>query len=162
MLDKQFARGYYACKGADCMTIKEAAVHYGVSTQAIYQRVSKAGKKAKDITNAKTGDLTSDGESLLASWFTNEVAADVETSCKRCKELEMEIASLKAEKAALQVQVAEIQKDKDRLYSLLNQAQQTAQALSLARIGSSSTAGTLPLWERVKVFFMGSQANKDD
>ena len=27
------------------MTIKEAAAHYGVSTQAIYQRIAKAGKK---------------------------------------------------------------------------------------------------------------------
>lgn len=143
------------------MTIKEAAALYGVSTQAIYQRITKAGKKAKDITNAKTGDLTEAGAELLSSWFTNEQSQDTEKPCEHCKELERQIAALQADKESLQAQINSLQTDKDRLYALLNQAQQTAQALTVARIGGGSVESTPPLWERIKVFVMGNQGHKE-
>ena len=61
------------------MTIKEAAAHYGVSTQAIYQRIAKAGKKSKELTNRETGELTEEGADLLATWFTNSQPVEVES-----------------------------------------------------------------------------------
>ena len=143
------------------MTIKEAASLYGVSTQAIYQRITKAGKKAKDITNAKTGDLTEAGEELLSSWFTNEQSQDTEKPCDHCKELGRQIAALQADKESLQAQIISLQTDKDRLYTLLNQAQQTAQALTVARIGAVNRSGTPPLWERIKIFVMGDKTQKE-
>lgn len=139
------------------MTIKEAASLYGVSTQAIYQRIAKNGKKAKEITNPQTGDLTDNGAALLASWFTNDQTKEVGKACSRCKELEKDIAALQAEKQSLQDQLTAMQADKERLYSLLNQAQQTAQALTLARIGGQSKKEVRPIWERFRVFIMGEK-----
>lgn len=145
------------------MTIKEAAAFYGVSPQAIYQRLTKAGKKTKDVTNHANGELTTDGAELLESWFTNQTNQEQPKQTNDCKALENEISVLQAEKkalqaenAALQVQVNSLQADKDRLYTLLNQAQQTAQALTLARIGSS-TEKKRPIWERLKVFVIGEK-----
>lgn len=115
------------------MTIKEAAAQYGVSTQAIYQRLAKAGKKAKDITEPKTSDLTPDGEELLASWFATSAEPDSKAECKRCQLLEREIEGLQTLVAALQDRIQAERADKERLYILLNQAQQ-AQAVTIARL----------------------------
>lgn len=134
------------------MTIKEAAAHYGVSTQAIYQRIAKAGKKTKELTNRENGELTEEGEELLASLFTNELTSKPESVCNQCKQLE----ALQASNAALQAQIDELQKDKDRLYTLLAQAQQTAQALTVARL-TAPEKKTAPLWERLKVFVIGEK-----
>lgn len=112
------------------MTIKEAAALYGVSTQAIYQRIAKAGKSADKLTQGKPRQLTEEGESLLAQWFTNPPQAD----CKHCQELEKEKASLQALCDSLQAQLKTAEEDKQRLYTLLAQAQQTAQTLVVARI----------------------------
>lgn len=137
------------------MTIKEAAKAYGVSTQAIYKRLQTVGKKAQDVTNRANGDLTDEGADLLATWFcnldnqTNQKPTNCTNSCK-------ELATLQAENKALQEQVARLQTDKDRLYSLLNQAQQTAQALTLARLGSGAEKKR-PIWERMKTFIMGDE-----
>lgn len=138
------------------MTIKEAAAAYGVSTQAIYQRVAKTGKKTKDITNRQTGELTEEGRQLLATWFANETKQETTKECDNCKALKTAISGLQAENKSLQAQIASLQADKDRLYTLLNQAQQTAQALTLARIGSGQTK-TRPIWERLRVFVMGEK-----
>jgi predicted nuclease with TOPRIM domain len=148
------------------MNIKEAAAAYGVSTQAIYQRIAKAGKKAKDLTNRETGDLTDDAEALLASWFASEPIKEGKSVCNHCKELQSEkdalqaeLKALQAENQALQSQLALMQTDKDRLYTLLNQAQQMAQALTVARIGEQRRREARPLWERVRVFVMGEKAD---
>lgn len=142
------------------MTIKEAAAFYGVSTQAIYQRIAKAGKKSKELTNGKTGELTGEGEALLSTWFTNDKPPEVDKECKHCKALNEEIAQLKAEKIALQAQLATITEDKEKLFKLLNQAQQSVQALSVASVGGRLYGGTPPLWERVKIFFIGDKQKK--
>lgn len=131
------------------MTIKEAAAHYGVSTQAIYQRIAKAGKKTKELTNRENGELTEEGEELLASLFTNELQSKSESVCNQCKQLE-------ATNAALQAQIDELQRDKDRLYALLAQAQQTTQALTVARLAAPEKKNA-PLWERVRAFVTGEK-----
>lgn len=134
------------------MTIKEAASSYGVSTQAIYQRIAKAGKKAKDITEGKNAELTQEGLSLLATWFENDQPQEVEKPCQRCQLLERENASLQALNESLQAQLQNMQEDKERLYTLLSQAQQT-QAMTLARL----PAGKDSLWQRMKKRITGSQ-----
>lgn len=112
------------------MTVKEAAALYGVSTQAIYQRIAKAGKSVDILTHGKPRQLTEDGEGLLAQWFTNTQQVD----CKHCQELEKEKAALQALCDSLQAQLKTTEEDKQRLYTLLAQAQQTTQTLVVARI----------------------------
>lgn len=126
------------------MTIKEAAALYGVSTQAIYQRIAKAGKKARDLTEGKTAELTQEGEELLATIFATEKAPQ-EKPCENCKALERENAALQTLVTALQGQLATAQEDKERLYTLLSQAQQT-QALTLARLPAENQS----LWQRMR------------
>lgn len=139
------------------MTIKEAAAHYGVSTQAIYQRIAKAGKKSKDITNRETGELTEEGADLLATWFTNSQPVEVESSCKRCKELQAQTDALIATNAALQSQIDALERDKDRLYMLLAQEQKTTQALTAARLTAPEQKKTPPIWQRMKTFIVGER-----
>ena len=50
------------------MTISEAATLYGVSTQAIYKRLSKNGHDIKTLKTA-SGALTEEGEKLLEQLF---------------------------------------------------------------------------------------------
>lgn len=139
------------------MTIKEAAAHYGVSTQAIYQRIAKAGKKSKDITNRENGELTEEGADLLATWFTNSQPVEVESSCKHCKELQAQIDVLTATNATLQSQIDTLERDKDRLYMLLAQEQKTTQALTAARLTAPEQKKTPPLWQRMKTFVIGDK-----
>lgn len=127
------------------MTIKEASSLYGVSTQAIYQRIAKAGKKARDLTEGKTAELTPDGAELLESWFATDQQPEQEKPCENCKALEREIAALQTLVTALQDQLATAQADKERLYTLLSQAQQT-QALALARLPAENQS----LWQRMR------------
>lgn len=134
------------------MKIKEAAAMYGISTQALYQRIAKTGKKTKDLTNGANGDLTEEGESLLASWFCKQT----EEPCTHCKELQAKIDLLESDIKSLQAALQAANLDKDRLYSLLAAAQQTAQALTVARITAENKAGIL---QRVKDFFTGTKAN---
>lgn len=126
------------------MTIKEAAALYGVSTQAIYQRIAKANKELKDLTQGKPRQLTEEGEALLAQWFTNAQP----TECKRCQELETEKNALQALCDSLQTQLKAAEEDKLRLYTLLAQAQQTTQTLVAARLeaGENDRRG---LWRRL-------------
>ena len=142
------------------MTIKEAAAHYGVSTQAIYQRIAKAGKKSKDITNRENGELTEEGADLLATWFANvqssefaNVGKQTKADESKCMQMLAQIEALTAEKAALQEQIAELQRDKDRLYTLLAQEQ----ALAMARLPAPEQKKTPPLWQRVKTFVIGEK-----
>lgn len=136
----------------DMMTIKEAAAEYGVSTQAIYQRIAKSGKKAKDITEGKNADLTSEGVELLASWFCNDQPQELDRPCQRCQLLERENAALQALNKSLQDQIDAAQADKDRLYTLLSQAQQT-QAITVARLPDGKDS----FWSRIKKRLNGHQ-----
>ena len=137
------------------MTVKEAAALYGVSTQAIYQRLAKAGKKAKDVTTGKNADLTEEGEAFLSECFAIDArgtAPTVEKVCNRCKELESEIAALKQINKALQAQIETAEADKEHLRALLAQEQQLAsqaqqlQALTLARLPGEKAS----IWQKVK------------
>lgn len=132
------------------MKIKEAATLYGISTQALYQRIAKAGKKTKELTDSTTGELTEEGESLLASWFCKQA----EEPCKDCARLQAKVELLEAQNAALQEQLTAANKDKDRLYSLLAAAQQSVQALTVARITAPEKESII---KRFKEFITGKK-----
>lgn len=146
------------------MTIKEAAALYGVSTQAVYQRIAKHGRKARELVNQETRELTEEGAALLGSWFAisdQQETAQESKSCSHCKELETENAALQAENTSLQTQLSIALADKERLYTLLHQAQQTAQALTVARISAGATKPASTIWERLKGVFFTQEHEKE-
>ena len=94
------------------MTIKEAAEHYGVSQQAIYQRLKKAGVNLKTLKNPDTGELTPDGEAVINQLFNQRQPTDSTNLKEQFNELSKEVASLKAENEALKARVRDLEADK--------------------------------------------------
>ena len=139
------------------MTIKELAREYGVSTQAVYKRIAKAGKSVKELTTGQTGELTEEGRDLLATLFTNQQttttnqSTEVERLTAEVERLKKEVERLKKEVENLQTRLNDAQLDKDRLYTLLAAAQQTAQALTVARLAAPAERKTFA--QRVRSIF---------
>lgn len=52
------------------MTIKDAAELYGISTQAVYQRLKKESIDLKRLKDKSTGHLTPDAEVVFCKLFT--------------------------------------------------------------------------------------------
>lgn len=132
------------------MTIKELAREYGVSTQAVYKRIAKAGKSVKELTTGQTGELTEEGRDLLATLFTNQQTTTTNQSTE-VERLTAEVERLKKEVENLQTRLNDAQLDKDRLYTLLAAAQQTAQALTVARLAAPAERKTFA--QRVRSIF---------
>ena len=132
------------------MTIKEAAQQYGVSTQAVYKRIAKAGKSVKELTTGQSGELTEEGLNLLATLFTNQQSTTTNLQ-PEVERLTAEVERLKTEVEYLQTRLNDAQLDKDRLYSLLAAAQQTTQALTVARLTAPEERKTFA--QRVKSMF---------
>lgn len=132
------------------MTIKELAREYGVSTQAVYKRIAKAGKSVKELTTGQTGELTEEGRDLLATLFTNQQTTTPNQSTE-VERLTAEVERLKKEVENLQTRLNDAQLDKDRLYTLLAAAQQTAQALTVARLAAPAERKTFA--QRVRSIF---------
>ena len=132
------------------MTIKELAREYGVSTQAVYKRIAKAGKSVNELTTGQTGELTEEGRDLLATLFTNQQTTTTNQSTE-VERLTAEVERLKKEVENLQTRLNDAQLDKDRLYTLLAAAQQTAQALTVARLAAPAERKTFA--QRVRSIF---------
>lgn len=125
------------------MTIKEAADRYGVSRQAIYQRLKRQGIQIDRLRDTETGELTAEGVAILSNMFTEAEAAPDRTADKEreqidaltaeVKALQDQASSLTAQVATLTAQVAAITDERDFLRRALDQAQQlhamTLQAL---------------------------------
>lgn len=94
------------------MTIKQAAAKYGVSPQAVYQRLKKRNIYVEKLTDKETGELTPDGEIVIDNLFNPEkqpfkansraFAGEQE---KQIKELNLKVAQLELEKKALEEKV---------------------------------------------------------
>lgn len=121
------------------MTIKDAAAKYGVSRQAIYQRLKRQGLQVDALRNPDTGELTADGEAVLSSMFTeaeptqDNAQAQVDTLTTEVNSLREQAAALTAQVDTLTTQLATITEERDFLRRALDQAQQlhamTLQAL---------------------------------
>lgn len=125
------------------MTISEAATLYGVSTQAIYKRLSKNGHDIKTLKTA-SGALTEEGEKLLEQLFdrtsvTGEgdpVTQQARKSTQkkddpRLLQAQKEVERLTALVDGLQKdvnyltdKVKSLEEDKERLHRALDQSQQ--------------------------------------
>lgn len=97
------------------MTIKEAAARYGVSRQAIYQRLKRQGLQVDTLRDPKTGELTPDGEATLSSMFTEAEAAEQTTPDNN----QAQIDALTAERDALRDQVAQLTSQVDTINAQL-------------------------------------------
>lgn len=53
------------------MTVKEYATQNGLSKQAVYKRISRAGYKMAQLTDPTTGELTEVGEEVLQSLYAD-------------------------------------------------------------------------------------------
>ena len=125
------------------MTVQEAALLYGVSKQAIYQRLKAKGYDIKQLKDS-SGSLTEDGESILAQLFdhtsvtgdgdstpqqSRKEPAKQETPSllqaqKRVAELEKQVDGLQREVDFLTKQVDALKEERDYLRRALDQAQQ--------------------------------------
>lgn len=123
------------------MTIREAAALYGISKQAIYQRLKKTGKELDQIRDEKTQELTELGMELVNSIYGKKGGNEQSSVNQSVKEIE----TLKADNARLQEQVnALIEKvealteERDFLRRSLDQSQQL-QAMTLSRLPATPT-----------------------
>lgn len=125
------------------MTISEAATLYGVSTQAIYKRLSKNGHDIKTLKTA-SGALTEEGEKLLEQLFdrtsvtgegdpapqqTRKAVPKKEDPLllqaqKEVERLTALVDGLQKDVNYLTDKVKSLEGDKERLHRALDQAQQ--------------------------------------
>lgn len=143
------------------MTIKEASKKYGVTTQAIYQRIKKSGAKLSTIKDNETGNLTAEGEKLLCELFTKHSiesvnmesgALQVEQGARGLLEqVERERDALRADVSRLEAELrgerelrAAVERERDTLRTALDQSQQL-QAMTLSRIPEPRKT----LWQRL-------------
>lgn len=117
------------------MTIKEAATLYGISPQAVYQRLKAKGYDVKQL-KTKSGDLTPEGESLMEDLFDRaSVTGEGEVEAKKDQgktedSLYIEVEKLKIEVESLKKQVENLKEERDYLRKALDQSQQL-QAMSM-------------------------------
>lgn len=125
------------------MTIQSAAELYGISKQAIYQRLKSKGIDIRQL-KTKAGDLTEEGERILAELFDHSTAASEGEQTKSPSRQEPkkqddtlllqaqeEVRRLTALVESLQKDVDQLTKlnqilseDKERLHRALDQSQQ--------------------------------------
>lgn len=118
------------------MTIKEAAAQYGVSKQAIYQRLKKAGKDLDQIRDAKTGELTEVGRELVNSIYgqnADKGASTVKHDDLQVERMKAEIEALRAENKALNAQLDAARDERDYLRQALDREQQL-HGMTLSRL----------------------------
>ncbi len=97
------------------MTIKQTAELYGVSVQAVYQRINRAGLNIKKLKNADTGELTAEGEEAIKQLFAQHSQVNVDELKTALNDSQRELASLKTENEALKARVHELESERDYL-----------------------------------------------
>lgn len=101
------------------MTIKEASTIYGISTQAIYKRLTKKGYDLKQLKDS-SGNLTEEGERIIDQLFDRvTVTGEGDPTPRPAKKKPDATPSLQAEKevAELKAKVAEMTTEIERLQS---------------------------------------------
>ena len=129
------------------MTVKEFANSYGISAQAVYQKVKDRGIELGQLKDKDGKNLSQEGLSVLASLFTNEVKKVDETD----KEIKDRIRNLEEENALLKAEVSQqkaVMEMKDQLIDTLKsqlEYMQKLQAITLQRIPEQNQT----IWQRL-------------
>ena len=97
------------------MTIKDAAKLYGISTQAVYQRLKKANINLDTLKDKETGEITPDGEAVFGKLFTKHEGQKPESFKSIIETQKQLIASLQKENGELVEKVSKLQKENDDL-----------------------------------------------
>lgn len=133
------------------MTIKDAAEKYGVSKQAIYQRLKKQGIALETIKDPETGELTRDAEAVLFKLYgaddkpkTQNLNSIIQSLKNDNKSLILEVEELKKENQRLSKRIEELAEDKTLLAETLKEAQRIQLAMIQQRLPEPRT-----LWERI-------------
>lgn len=143
------------------MTIKEASKKYGVSTQAIYQRLKKHDIELSTVRDSVSGQLLQSGEELLEQLFTKqreEVDNESTTRLEEIQSVKEQLLQVVNERNALRADVSRleaelrgerelrsaIERERDTLRTALDQSQQL-QAMTLSRIPEPRKS----LWQRL-------------
>lgn len=109
------------------MTIKEVAEQTGLSHQAIYKRLKARSIKLDDIRDKATGQLTPDGEAVIAELFpvtSSSTPEEKKVVDNQVEELRNQVAELTTEVEKLRNQVATLENERDFLRTTLEREQQ--------------------------------------
>lgn len=127
------------------MTIKEAAAKYGISQQAIYQRLKKNNIAVESLKDQENGGLTPDAIGILENLFGessakfNQQKLNVQEELTRLRAL---VQSLEHENELLKIKLEAANAAKETAIETLNQERSMFTRLLPAPRPS--------LWERLK------------
>lgn len=135
------------------MKIADIAAQLGVSKQAVYQRIKRAGLNINMLKDPKSGDLLDNSADIIVNLFTDKSTLEVEKSTMRVDHstnvdaLVTELNDYKQRVEALNTHVCEVEKqltevaaERDYLRDALTAAQtalnqsQQLQAMTLQRM----------------------------
>ena len=134
------------------MTLKEYAQNHGISVQAVYQRIAKAGLRVADLKEPGGGALTEAGIQALEKLYGNKVEKkDVETQST---------AIIQVENERLKAELEAVKSERDYLRKALEAALQT-QATIASRLPAAQPAADQQqkqpaaggIFGRIKAFF---------
>lgn len=115
------------------MTIKQFAKEQSISTQAVYQKMKRAGIDPASIKKEKSQELTEEGIKQLEQLFVNKTT-DVEQTTEALK-VEIELLNQRLQElTADRDRWAEIAKTAQEALQREQQATQQAQALQMATL----------------------------
>ena len=144
------------------MTVAEVARALGISHQAIYKRIAKAGLKLASLRDASTGHLTPQGVEALTRLYPQLDAAGtvekpVAPDAQAVEDLRNQVASLKqaaadathaAELARIRAEAAE--NERDYLRQQLDAAIKASALASVKRLTAPAEQEPQSFRERVK------------
>lgn len=112
------------------MTIKEAATMYGISPQAVYQRLKKEKINLDKLKDKETQELTPDGEAVFAKLFTKREGQKqesfksiIDTQKQLIESLQKQLGELTERFTKLQAENEELKADKVNWSRALETAQ---------------------------------------
>lgn len=152
------------------MTIAEIAARLGVSKQAVYQKIKRAGLSINALKDHNTGEFTDDGAQTIVNLFNNAPRSDVDVSTPSAGQVETinalnsDIDRLKTEVDRLNNLVEQLTGERDFLREALLQAQKSAdqaqqlQAMTLTKLLPAPRPG---IAERLRQMFKKSTTNEN-
>lgn len=144
------------------MTIAEIAASLGVSKQAVYQKIKRAGLSVNALKDHNTGEFTDKGAQTIVNLFNNTPRPNVDVSTPSVEQVETinalnnDIDRLNIEVDRLNNLVEQLTNERDFLREALLQAQKSAdqaqqlQAMTLTKLLPAPRPG---IAERLRQMF---------
>ena len=136
------------------MTIKEAAEQFGVSKQAIYQRMKRNGLAVDTLVDKETGQLTPEAEAIIVNLFgENKQQFDKRrfTPTEELKQAKEEISRLQREVEMLTFRIEAAEKEAASLRETL----ETERALFQRFLPAAGETQRPGLMKRIAAAFRG-------